>query len=821
MNPRLLPVYEQKQKILDALGTHQVVVVESPTGSGKTTQIPQILFHEWNGGKGVIGVTQPRRIAAVSVTEYIAGQLDKRIPDMIGYKMRFEDKTDASTRIKIMTDGTLLQEIKNDYDLSQYSVIMVDEAHERSLNIDFILGLLKRVLERRPDFRVIVSSATINPESFSVYFDDCPIVKIDSIIHPVEIIYDPPQPENNYDALIAKICEKTGEYLGKTREGDILIFLPGERAIKDCTKALSMLPAAGDMEILPLYARLSSQEQERIFLDYPGKRKVIVSTNIAETSVTIDGITAVIDSGLVKINYYNPKTFTSSLIETVISRASAQQRKGRAGRTRPGVCYRLYTKKDYEHRALYTTEEIFRTDLSEVVMRMAEIGIRDFENFEFLSPPGRAGIISAIETLYLLDALNQDRELTSIGTMMARFPMLPRHSRIIVEAVYSYPSVLEEVLIAAAFLTVNTPFLLPPDEELEARKAHHSFKHQYGDFLSYLGLFRMYVGSRNKERFCQDYYLDKKVMDELCNVKQQLEEIVGEIGVPIQSGSSMADYLTCIARGLIQFVCMRNKQGAYRSLTAANIQIHPGSVMFKARPEYIVAGEIMKTSRIYARSVSPLKPEWIARVSPTLLADLKARGRGGPPKQAERDFTNQLKIGQETFKIITQKGKKIVLLPWEKLKPILKKLNPKYLPDYKRLRGKILFENYEVLSGMRLNTILKAAGLLPMEHGLIEGWPLQKNFNFQKQSNELGRHIDDLLCLCRRKTKHRRLGFLTLNTDGQGIYWFSSEPDFFKALTESLSALESIIDEPTAMIRGEIMHQINHTYRELSQIIGQ
>jgi len=821
MDPHLLPVYEQKHKIIAALKEHQVVVVESPTGSGKTTQIPQILFHEWCKGKGMVGVTQPRRIAAVSVTEYIAQQLNKQIPDTIGYKMRFEDRTDSSTKIKIMTDGTLLQEIKNDYDLSQYSVIMVDEAHERSLNIDFILGLLKNVLERRADFRVVISSATINPESFSVYFDDCPIVKIDSFIHPVEIMYDPPEPENNYDALLLKLHEKVAYYIEKNAQGDILIFLSGEKAIKDCISSLSTLPAQEKLQLLPLYARLSSQEQERVFSTYPGKRKIIVATNIAETSVTIDGITAVIDSGFVKINYYNPKTFTSSLIETVISKASAQQRKGRAGRTRPGICYRLYGKKDYEHRALYTTEEIFRTDLSEVVMRMAEIGIKDFENFEFIAPPGRSGIVSAIETLYLLDALNSERELTEIGRMMARFPMLPRHSRIIIEAVYRYPAVLEEVLIAASFLTTNNPFVLPPGEEMEARKGHHAFSHPFGDFLSYLKLYRMYKNSKDKESFCKQYYLDKKVMDEICNVKVQLEEIVGELGIPMQSGGSMADYLTAISRGLIQFVCIKNKQGMYRSLTAGSIQIHPGSVMFKTRPEYIVAGEVVKTSRVYARSVSSLKPEWIKRISPNLLDELKGRSRGEHVKHAERDFTNQIKIGRENFKIVMHKGKKTVLLPWDRLKGILEHINVNYLPNYKRLRGKILFEHYEILSGMRLNTILKAAGWLKPEDGIIYRWPVQKNFNFQTQSNELCRFIDCILCLCRKQKKQRRLGFLALNTNGAGIYWYSSELDIHKALLESLSSLESIIDEPADMIRKENILQIKHLYRKLSQMIEQ
>jgi ATP-dependent helicase HrpA len=821
MNPTLLPVYKQKQKIINALKEHQVVVVESPTGSGKTTQIPQILYHEWQLGRGIIGVTQPRRIAAVSVTEFIAEQLHKQIPDTIGYKMRFEDKTDGRTKIKIMTDGTLLQEIKTDYDLSQYSVIMVDEAHERNLNIDFILGLLKGILERRSDFRVIVSSATINPESFSVYFDDCPIVKIDSIVYPVEIYYDPPQPENDYDALLAKIRDKVIDVLTHTKEGDILIFLSGEKAIKDCMRSLSLLPEQETFEILPLYARLSSQEQERVFLSYDGKRKIIVATNIAETSVTIDGVTAVIDSGLAKMNYYNPKTFTSSLVETVISKASAQQRKGRAGRTQAGVCYRLYSKKEYEQRHLYTTEEIFRTDLSEVVLRMAEIGIKDFEDFEFISPPGREGIISAMETLYLLDALNKERELTEIGKMMARFPLLPRHSRIIVESIYHYPTVLEEVLIATAFLTVNSPFVLPPDEEIEARKAHHSFKNPMGDFVSYLKLYRAYVKNQNKVKFSEEYYLDKKVMDEICNVIQQLKEIVAEMNIPLQSGGSIADYLTSISRGLIQFVCVRNKQEMYRSLTAGSIQIHPGSVMFKAGPEYIVAGEIVKTSRMYARSVSPLKPEWLKRISPNLLNELKGRGKGGQPRHAERDYTNQIKIGKFTFSIITQKGKKVVILPWARLQELLQDINIPYLADYRHLRGKIIFEQYEILNGMRLNTILKVAGWLKPEAGIILKWPRNKNFNFQTESSELCRYIDHLLYLCKRKKKQKRLGFLTLNTDGAGLYWYSCESDFHKALSESLAGLENIIDELAGLIENENIPRIKQMYRKLSQMVEQ
>ena len=351
MDPHELPVYQQKDRILEALSRHQVIVVESPTGSGKTTQLPIILHEAGYSRGGMIGVTQPRRIAAISVSEFQARQLGTRVPGLVGYKMRFEDRTNAETKIKIMTDGILLQEMKLDPGLSKYSVLMVDEAHERSLNIDFILGLVKRVLEARPEFKVIVSSATINAEVFSEYFGQCPIVKIETPMYPVTVVYDPAQaaPEDEgsrfaaEDALQAKIEEIVGRIVGEGREGDILVFLPGEKAIKDCMKRLAFGPVGDRLHVIPLYARLGKDEQERVFeVPPPGKTKVVISTNIAETSLTIDGITSVIDSGLAKLNYYNPKSFTSSLIETPISKASCNQRKGRAGRTRPGVCYRLY-----------------------------------------------------------------------------------------------------------------------------------------------------------------------------------------------------------------------------------------------------------------------------------------------------------------------------------------------------------------------------------------------------------------------------------------------------------------------------------------------
>ncbi|MDR0313790.1 MAG: ATP-dependent RNA helicase, partial [Treponema sp.] len=455
-----LPVYQHKDLILAALEQNQVIVVESPTGSGKTTQLPVILDDAGYAKNGVIGVTQPRRIAAVSVSEFIARQMGVAIPGPVGYKMRFEDKTERNTRIKIMTDGILLQEMKLDPWLSKYGCLIVDEAHERSLNIDFILGLLKRVLEARREFKLIISSATINAKVFSEYFGECPVVKIEAQTFPVTVIYDPPPIEAvsesrlAADALIDKI-ESIAERIisGKNGvhdndSGDILIFLPGEKMIKDCMEKFAFGNLGPYLHILPLYGRMGKEEQERVFEETPaGKTKVVIATNIAETSITIDGITAVIDSGLSKLNYYNPHTFTSSLVEAPISKASANQRKGRAGRTREGNCYRLYTRKDFENRHLFTTEEIYRTDLSEVVLRMADLGITDFEEFDFISPPGREGIIAAIETLNLLDALEDDRSLSSTGKMMTEFPLLPRHSRIIVEAILKYPDLIRETVV--------------------------------------------------------------------------------------------------------------------------------------------------------------------------------------------------------------------------------------------------------------------------------------------------------------------------------------------------------------------------------------
>jgi ATP-dependent helicase HrpA len=811
MDPYGLPVYQQREKILAALETHQVIVVESPTGSGKTTQIPLILHEAGYTGRGMVGVTQPRRIAALSVSEFIARQIKTTIPKIVGYTMRFEDHTDDQTVIKVMTDGILLQELKGDRLLTRYSVLMVDEAHERSLNIDFILGMLKGILAARPEFRVIVSSATINVEAFSEYFDGCPVVSIDAPMFPVEVRYEPPEVEGDNESLLARICDIVGKVIQKKEPGDILVFLPGELAIKDCVQALADLDKDKQLALLPLYARLSHEDQARVFDEFPGKRKVIVSTNIAETSITIDGVVHVVDSGLGKVNFYSPRTFTESLVEVPVSKASCNQRRGRAGRTAPGVCHRLYSHKDLEGRPLYTTEEILRTDLSEVVLRMAELGIDEFESFDFLSPPGQDGIRAAVETLSLLDALDEDRHLTETGKMMCRFPILPKHARMIVEAIRSYPSVIQEVIIAATFLSVHSPFLLPAGEELEARRAHHTFRDPLGDFVSYQRIYDAFTKSGNKARFCDNHYLDLRTMNEISNIKVQLEEIVSAIGVPIGSGGTWDDYLSAVSRGLIQFVCERTGKGIYRSLTADRIQIHPGSLMFRENPPYIVAGEVVRTSRMYARSVSPLRKAMLAGISPRLheefvksaapAAEAAGAAAGAPGRERERgpqrDFTNQVRIGGAAFPVkVIQGGRKLVTLPWETLRPVLSTIAPSSLPPFRNMRGVIIWEGYEIFGSMKLDTVLSLAPYLHLEEGTWAEWPHDQTFTFASQGRELCEHLPRLLCLCPMRGKGKRLGFLTLYTNWKGSYWFKAEKSLLTARTETLASLESLADEP-------------------------
>ena len=877
-----LPVYEQKQKILDCLEEHQVIVVQSPTGSGKTTQIPVILHEAGYSQNGVIAVTQPRRIAALSVSEFISKQLGTSYPGLVGYKMRFEDKTDLTTKIKIMTDGILLQEMKLDPMMMKYSVIMVDEAHERSLNIDFVLGLLKRCLEVRKDLKVVVSSATMNAEAFSKYFGGAPIVTIETQTFPVTLLYDPPAlpastlTEAATEAMLAKIEDTIGRVLDNGEEGGILIFLPGEKAIHDCVRRLEHSYYGRRLFVQHLYGRLPKEEQERIFIPAPkGKVKVVVSTNIAETSVTIDGITTVIDSGLAKLNFYSPRTFTSSLIETPISRASCQQRRGRAGRTAPGSCYRLYPRRDFETRQEYTTEEIFRADLSEVVLRMAELGIKDFEKFDFISKPSLEGIKGAMETLFMLKALNEDRTLSDIGKMMVWFPLLPRISRIIVEAILRYPDILQEAIIVSSFLSTHSPFVLPPGEEMEARAAHHRFNDIQGDFIGYIKLYRIYEKfqtEEEKENFCQKNYLDYKVMAEIQNIYEQLSQIVSDQKIPICGGGSYDDCLCAVAAGMIQFVAVREGRDNFRTLTEGHISIHPGSSLFRTDPLYIVAGEIVRTSRMFAMSVSPLTKKLINKIDPDLEASLEAarkkkgdrddsrdarngrdkngrqgrdarnwdssqakdaRGKNGSDakngvgadknSKAQQGLQDQKaaawSLGKSAFAIEKIKGKKVVLLPWRELQTAVEPYSVEDLEARSAgLRGRVLLDGgLKLMDGEKLVTIVKAAKLFGFEPVEEKAFDRKLNIDLTQEGAAavLCKNLRWLMKVAQAKAKGREMGFAALYTDQRGSYWLKVSRGFSTAISESAASLEFLASDPAARLTDELKREAGFVYARL------
>ncbi len=780
---RDLPVYRHRDEILKGLEANRTIIVESPTGSGKTTQIPLILKEAGYDRKGIIGITQPRRIAAVSVCGFIRKQLGSD-DSLCAYKMRFADTSDRNTRIKIMTDGILLQEVKQDRTLSRYSVIMVDEAHERSLNIDFILGLLKEIARERDDLRIIISSATINASSFSSFFDGAPIISIDSRPYPVETVYVPAilsrETEDYYYAKVASLVRKSWD----DNEGDVLIFLPGEAEIKRCIEELEYSDTSGVYQIYPLYGRLSKEEQERVFIPTEeGRMKVVVATNIAETSITIDGIRTVIDSGMAKISFYNQKNFTSALLPMPISRAAADQRKGRAGRTAPGICYRMYSEESYRTRPEYAEEEILHSDLAEVVLRMSELGIYNTSSFPFITPPKKSALQSAEETLMIIGAIEKDHHLTQIGEMMIIFPLLPRLSRVIVEAIMNYPDVISDVLIAVAFLSAKTPYILPPGEELRARDAHRALSDSvYGDFstmLSLYGKYRKIQGKKEKQAYARNHYLDYEALEEIVHIKEQLEAIVSGMGIPIPDRHSIADYFCCLASGLRQYVCMKIDRFSYRSLTADRILIHPGSAWFTIPPQYILAGEIVQTTKMYARTVSPLRKDWIQLVDPVLLDAL----RHPADKKKERLMTIDSRDEMKKYEIHGKHGKIAYAVP---------------LSDMKKLSTRSGSVKFYIRCGECLSKTQVKAARIDKELSLIPLLQSPKRSKMKGRFDPAGRQYGEIGALIDSAFQpfvsgKKEFSYLAI-VDRGGRYSLSPMPSIGAAAKETLFALSTMID---------------------------
>ncbi|HEY2273276.1 MAG TPA: ATP-dependent RNA helicase HrpA, partial [Jatrophihabitantaceae bacterium] len=546
-----LPVSDRRDEIATAIAQHQVVVVAGETGSGKTTQLPKICMELGRGIRGTIGHTQPRRLAARTVAQRIADELGTPLGEAVGYTVRFTDKASDRTLVKLMTDGILLAEIQRDRRLLRYDTLILDEAHERSLNIDFLLGYLRELLPRRPDLKVIVTSATIEPQRFADHFNGAPIVEVSGRTYPVEIRYrplevvvataseddDPDDPD--HDMVRTEMRDQTEAIVDAVREleheppGDVLIFLSGEREIRDTAEALRA-DLDDHTEVLPLYARLPTAEQQKVFAPHSGRR-VVLATNVAETSLTVPGVRYVVDPGTARISRYSRRTKVQRLPIEPISQASASQRAGRSGRVAPGVCIRLYSEQDFDSRPRYTDPEILRTNLAAVILQMAALQLGDIEEFPFLDPPEKRSIRDGIQLLQELGAFDTDGAITALGRRLAQLPLDPRIGRMILQA--DAEGCVREVLVLAAALSIPDPRERPAEREAAAQQKHARFADEHSDFVSYLNLWR-HLGEQRKERsgssfrrMCREEFLHYLRIREWQDLTGQLRSIARDMGI--------------------------------------------------------------------------------------------------------------------------------------------------------------------------------------------------------------------------------------------------------------------------------------------------
>ncbi|KOU55705.1 ATP-dependent helicase [Streptomyces sp. MMG1533] len=632
--PEQLPVSQKKDTIAEAIRDHQVVIVAGETGSGKTTQIPKICLELGRGVKGMIGHTQPRRIAARTVAERVAEELDTPLGEAVGWKVRFTDQVSPdATFVKLMTDGILLAEIQTDRELRAYDTIIIDEAHERSLNIDFLLGYLAQLLPRRPDLKVVITSATIDPERFSRHFGDAPIVEVSGRTYPVEVRYRPLLEDDSEDSdrdQITAICDAVEE-LQAEGKGDILVFLSGEREIRDTADAL-VKKNYRFTEVLPLYARLSHAEQHRVFQQHTGRR-IVLATNVAETSLTVPGIKYVIDPGFARISRYSHRTKVQRLPIEAISQASANQRKGRCGRTSDGICIRLYSEEDFEGRPEFTDAEILRTNLASVILQMTAAGLGDIEKFPFIDPPDHRNIRDGVQLLQELGALDPAQKdvrkrLTDSGRKLAQLPVDPRLARMVLEA--DKNGCVREVMVIAAALSIQDPRERPADKQTQADQQHARFKDETSDFLAYLNLWR-YVREQQKERgsssfrrMCKQEYLNFLRIREWQDIYTQLRTVAKQMGIHLneEDAADQSVHVSLLA-GLLSHIGMKDvkdgNKNEYLGARSAKFAIFPGSALFKKQPRFVMSAELVETSRLWARVNAKIEPEWVEPLAEHLL----------------------------------------------------------------------------------------------------------------------------------------------------------------------------------------------------------
>ena len=618
--PESLPVSQRKAEIEKLLSEHQVIVVAGETGSGKTTQLPKMCLELGFGNLGTIGHTQPRRIAARSVAARIAEELQTELGDLVGYKVRFNDQISDNTQIKLMTDGILLAEIQTDRFLNQYSCLIIDEAHERSLNNDFILGYLKQLLPRRPDLKVIITSATIDVERFSKHFNNAPIIEVSGRTYPVEVRYRPVAEEDDQDQLQG-ILNAVDELQAEGR-GDILIFMNGEREIRDTAEALQKQNLK-HTEILPLFARLSAQEQNKIF--HPsGLNRIVLATNVAETSLTVPGIKYVIDPGTARISRYSYRTKVQRLPIEPISQASANQRKGRCGRVSEGICIRLYSEEDFNNRPEFTDPEILRTNLASVILQMTALGLDDIEAFPFVDAPDKRHIQDGVKLLEELGAFEtvqtksgEKRRLTRIGRQLSQLPVDPRLAKMLLSAV-DFGSVYEVMIIVSA-LSIQDPRERPTEKQQASDEKHRRFADKKSDFLAFLNLWN-YVQEQQKaltknqfRRQCQKDFLNYLRIREWQDIYQQIRLAVREMGLSINSEKAEYQQIhTALLSGLLSHIGLKEaEKQQYLGARNAHFAIFPNSVLFKKQPKWVMAAELVETSKLWGRMVAEIDPEWI------------------------------------------------------------------------------------------------------------------------------------------------------------------------------------------------------------------
>lgn len=801
-----LPIYQFEQQILDAVRDHQVVIIEGPTGCGKTTQLPRMLLRSGLSAS-CIGITQPRRIAAVSVARRIAEEAGVALGREVGYAIRFEDQTSPDTILKLMTDGILLQEARSDALFSRYDVVIVDEAHERSLNIDLVMGLLNRALQSRRDLRVIISSATLQPERFQAFFSNIeakpPLLSVTARTFPVEVQYSPPKGGGD-----SGVVDAVGEHVAAIHRsgapGHVLVFLTGEGMIKASEEAIhTRLGSRADLWVIPLFGRMTRAEQDQVFEEVPGKRKVVLATNIAETSITIPDVRFVIDCGAAKIPRFKPGLGWTALREEPISRASVEQRAGRAGRTAPGRVIRLYSEESLRKRPQFTDEEILRLDLSEVMLRLIDLGITDIERFHFPTRPSDGKIAGALQVLRSLGAIDGQRALTEAGQHMVKYPLTPRLSRMVVEALLRHPEVLDEALILAATLSTRGPFTFPAGEEDEARRAHRALAHPLGDVPTVVRTFREWERSGQRKAFCEKNYLDPDIMEFIARARAQLADIASEDGaVTVRGGGEAEKLLLCVAQAFPDMILRAVGSRAFEAGNGESVALHPSSALYGAKAKLIVATEIMEISRIYAFQATAISAEVVASANPKLaeqwqLRVSKRRELQRPAAEAAPvQIPSEVRLGDVTLPVAV-KGKKVsVTIPLHAAQQVAAASWDGLPAGALEWRASLVSRHGLLAHNTPLGRLLCLLPLMTLpadDSDLTNDVPEGALLDIERNLHTIERHLDRVLKPM-YPSRGPHPGWLMLVSNGAEAFWFEVSTDFQEALEVSATAVSDLLE---------------------------